>query len=203
VERGDRRTQRHYFRNPAFWAAYYRLAEVHAARGEYQEAITESKKALAIKPENVRIRSHLASCYMQTEEYDSALKEFAQAAEIEPESLNAQPDIARVYQKQNRPADAKKKLIGLLKRGQRLGLLHRLLADILYAEENYAEALAEYKAVVLHSKQLVEKHPELGQIEPVVGDDRKSADLYKAAFNRIKEQHEQHEDEQPMAPGID
>ena len=99
--------------------------------------------------------------------------------------LLAKRGTVLVYMKQGRLAEARKLLITMTKGGKSLGLVHRLLAEVLMKEEKYSEAVAEFNAAILHSKKLVEKHPELLAITSVEGDDKKTAESYKEAFEKI------------------
>jgi hypothetical protein len=47
--------------------------------------------------------------------------------------------------------------------------------------------------------KLVEKHPELAAITPIAGSDRKTAEAYKAAFDKIEQEATAapEEDEEP------
>ena len=99
--------------------------------------------------------------------------------------LLAKTGTVRVYMKQGRWAEARKLLITMTKGGQSLGLVHRLLAEVLMKEEKYSDAVVEFNAAILHGKKIVEKHPELLAITPVEGDDKKTAESYKEAFEKI------------------
>jgi tetratricopeptide (TPR) repeat protein len=172
-------------RDPDFWRAHMQQAQLLKTRGDYRAAVEACKKALKSKSDNANLHNLLGRCYMELGEYELALQEYSLALEIDPQMLLAKTGTVRCYMKQGRLAEARKLLITMTKGGQSLGLVHRLLAEVLMSEEKYGEAVAEFNAAILHSKKLVEKHPELLAITPVGGDDKKTAESYLEAFEKF------------------
>ncbi len=93
--------------------------------------------------------------------------------------------IVKTNMERGRLADAKELLISMTKGAQNLGLTHRLLGEILMQEGAYPDAVAEFQAAVLHSKRLVEMHPDLLTIQSIDGNDRTTAEAYQSAFAQI------------------
>ena len=172
-------------RDPEFWRAHIQQAQLLATRGDFRAAVEACKKALKSKPDNTNIHNLLGRCHMELGEHELALREYSLALELDPNMLVAKRGTIRVYMNQGRLAEARKLLITMTKGERSLGLVHRLLAEVLMKEEKYSEAVAEFNAVILHSKKLVEKHPELQAITSVEGDDKKTAESYKEAFEKI------------------
>jgi tetratricopeptide (TPR) repeat protein len=127
----------------------------------------------------------MGGAYSGTGEYELALREYAKAADLDSSMVPARIGIARVNVRQGNLGVAKKVLIGLTKGMRYLGTVHRLLADILMQERSYTEAVAEFEAAVLHSKNLVEKHPELTAVQRVAGNDQKTAEAYQLCFAKV------------------
>jgi tetratricopeptide (TPR) repeat protein len=184
-------------RDPEFWRAHVQQAQLLTTRGDYRAAVEACKKVLKSKPDNANIHNLLGRCYMELGEYELALKEYSLALELDPKTLLAKRGTVGVYMKQGRLAEARKLLITMTKGGQSLGLVHRLLAEVLMKEEKYSEAVAEFNAAILHGKKLVEKHPELLTITPVKGDDKKTAESYKEAFEKISMDTTEEDSERP------
>ncbi|HOE43579.1 MAG TPA: tetratricopeptide repeat protein, partial [Rhodoferax sp.] len=172
-------------KHPESWQAHALLARLFVARGESKQAIGASKKAIDLKPENASIHNLLARAYEETGEFDLALKAFNKAAELDPAMVTALLGVARMYIEQGNLVEAKRGLADLSKGSRSLMLVHRMLAEILMREGEYDDAVAEFKAAILHGEKLAENHPEVLTIVPSPGDSRKTAQAYQKVFAKI------------------
>ena len=64
-------------------------------------------------------------------------------------------------------------------------MVHRLIADIYTIQEHYKQAVEEYSAVLLHSRGLADKYPELKEIESSKDEDEAKAKAYQVALEKI------------------
>lgn len=165
--------------------AQFQYAKMLVGLGKFKQAIDPCKKAIIIKPEGTFLHCLLGRAYYGTGEYELALSEYKKALEINADIQIAKIGIVSSNMERGNLVDAKKMLIGMTKGAQNLGLAHRLLGDILIQEGAYLDAVAEFQAAVLHSKGLVEIHPELLTIQSVDGNDRATAEAYHRAFAQI------------------
>ena len=173
-------------KNPDSWRAQFQYARLLIMHGEFKQAISACKKVIDAKPDNAIMHHMLGRSYMGAREYELALREYVKAIEIDPLLHIANISIAKVNIERGNLADAKKLLIKMSKGVKHLGLVHRLLGDILIKEGLYSDAIAEFQAAILHSKRLVEMYPDLMAVQSVTGnDDRKIAEAYQEAFAKI------------------
>lgn len=172
-------------RKPDSPQAQFQYARLLIARGEFKQAIDACNKAIDVKPDNAFLRYLLGQAYRGVGEYELASREYTKTLEINPDMQIAKIGAVRASMEQGNLADAKKMLISMTKEMQNQGFAHRLLGDILTQEGAYSDAVAEFQAAVLHSKPLVEIHPELLTIQPIDGDDRVTAEAYQRAFAQI------------------
>lgn len=172
-------------RIPESSQAQLQYAKLLAARGEFKLAVSACKKAIEAKPDSAPMHNVLGGAYLGIGEYELALREYAKAIEIDPSLLIAKIGTARANMQRGNLADAKKVLVSMTKGTRHLGVVHRLLGDILMREGAYSDAVAEFQAAVLHSQRLVQLHPEFSSIQHVAGNDRKTAEAYQAVFAKI------------------
>lgn len=70
--------------HPRFAEGYQRLADFHALRGRYEEAITLYKRALGFNKDLLLGRLNLGFVYFKTRDTRKALKQYREAIRIEP-----------------------------------------------------------------------------------------------------------------------
>ena len=172
-------------RRPDSPQAQFQYAKLLVAREEFKQAIDACKKAIDLKPGSAFLHHLLGRSYRGTGEYALALREYTKALEINPDMQIAKIGIVRANMERGSLADAKELLISMTKGVQNLGLTHRLLGEILMQEGAYPDAVAEFQAAVLHSKRLVETHPDLLTIQSIDGNDQITAEAYQRAFAQI------------------
>ncbi len=163
-------------------------AKILMSLGEFKQAIDPCKKALCLKSDSAFLHYLLGRACHGAGDYDLALREYAKALEINPDMQIVKIYLVRANMEQGNLPDAKKLLISMTKGTQNLGLTHRLLGDVFLEERTYSEAVAEYRAAVLHSKKLVENYPDFLKIQAIDHEDNQAqavAQAYKNAFAKI------------------
>lgn len=82
------------------WA--YELAEVTEMTGDYQGAMAELSRLVAIQPDSVKARTQLASLLeFSCRDYDSAITQYRKLLQLEPDSVTAAAGIERCQAKKN------------------------------------------------------------------------------------------------------
>lgn len=161
-------------------------AKILMSLGEFKQAIDPCKKALCLKSDSAFLHYLLGRACHGAGDYDLALREYAKALEINPDMQIVKIYLVRANMEQGNLPDAKKLLISMTKGTQNLGLTHRLLGDVFLEERTYSEAVAEYRAAVLHSKKLVENYPDFLKIHAIDNEDNQAvAQAYRNAFAKI------------------
>jgi superkiller protein 3 len=172
-------------RDPESAQGQFRYAAILAEKKDYERAIAAGRKAVAAKAESAPAHQLLGRCYLETGEHELASKAFAQASELDPTSMVAKLGTVQVKIAMNRLDEAKRILVELANGTRNLGMVHRTLGEVLMKQESWAAAAAEFRAAVLHSKRLVEKHPELKEIKLNPDEPRAAAEAYAQAFAQI------------------
>jgi len=88
------------------------LGNLYYKKGEFDEAISQYKKSLSIKPDAVEVLNNLAIVYIATNEYEKTLSIVSRMAELQPDNASLYYDIACMYSKQKKV----KKSINALKK---------------------------------------------------------------------------------------
>ena len=171
--------------NPDSWRAQSQYANLLTARGEFKKAIDACKKALALQPMSAQLHQLMGGAYAELGEHELAIREFNRASELDENHIPAKIGVAKIYMKQGNLGEAKKILITLTTGVRFLGAVHRLLAELFMQEQAYTSAVEEFRAAIINSKGLTEKHPEFSKIEMTPCDDRQCAEAYKLAFEKI------------------
>jgi tetratricopeptide (TPR) repeat protein len=118
------------------------------AAGEWEEAVTLFKLALAADPNNNAARLALATTYMQSGEVEAATRELQQALMLDPENLAGHYNLGTILAQQGQTAAAIAHLEHAIAIDPELEIAHINLAVILArqgdldeAEHHYAQAL--------------------------------------------------------------
>ncbi len=80
---------------------FIQLGYVYFQKGEYDAAISNYKKALALDDKNYQAHYNLALAYDITDKKDRAVQEFQKAIEIAPKAGSAHLGLGMVYKSQN------------------------------------------------------------------------------------------------------
>ncbi len=91
------------------------IAAIYHEMGFYKEAQDEYKKAAALRPEFVDIRTSLGITYRDIGDFAGAIKEFEETLSIKPEYLPAKLNLGITYYNMGQLEDAKKAWLEILK----------------------------------------------------------------------------------------
>lgn len=124
------------------------------AKGEVLEAIGFLRQIVTMVPRDCDWRLRLAEALLKANKVSEAGREFDAALEIEPEFQEARIGTARVYALQNRPYEAKIKMLEAARRGYPLTLMMR--------KKEVAPYFMDYEHVL---KLLEAERPEIGDVK--------------------------------------
>jgi TolB-like protein/Tfp pilus assembly protein PilF len=102
--------------NPGYVEAYHWRSTLLSMLGRHAEALREKKKALAMDPLSVVIRTDLARMYYFSRDYDRSLEQYRAALDIDPNFGSAHLWLAQVFEQKGLYEEA----ISSLKRGMHL-----------------------------------------------------------------------------------
>jgi TolB-like protein/Tfp pilus assembly protein PilF len=109
--------------NPGYVEAYHWRSTLLSMLGRHADALREKKKALAMDPLSVVIRTDLARMYYFSRDYDQSLEQYRAALDMDPNFGSAHLWLAQVYEQKGLNEEA----ISSLKTGM------HLLSDSTYA----------------------------------------------------------------------
>ena len=109
--------------NPGYVEAYHWHSTLLSMLGRHADALREKKKALAMDPLSVVIRTDLARMYYFSRDYDQSLEQYRAALDMDPNFGSAHLWLAQVYEQKGLYEEA----ISSLKTGM------HLLSDSMYA----------------------------------------------------------------------
>ena len=84
--------------NPGYVEAYHWRSTLLAMLGQHEEALLEKKKALAMDPLSVVIRTDLARMFYFHREYDRAIEQYRAALDMDPNFSSAHLWLAQAYE---------------------------------------------------------------------------------------------------------
>ena len=96
--------------------AYYKNATVYHDLGEFEQAISEYKKAITLNPNSPIIYNRLGVAYSELKQYDTALNAYQKALVLSPTTAEPHYNMGLVYLKQGnlpRAAEAFKRAIAI------------------------------------------------------------------------------------------
>lgn len=102
--------------NPGYVEAYHWRSTLLAMLGQHEEALLEKKKALAMDPLSVVIRTDLARMFYFHREYDRAIEQYRAALDMDPNFSSAHLWLAQAYEQKGLFDEA----IASLESGRRL-----------------------------------------------------------------------------------
>lgn len=175
-------------REPNSWMALYLLARFLMAENKVDLALEAIKKSLAVKPDNATALYFLGELYYKTEQYKNALHVLTNALELESsmDMVMINIKLAKTYIKTGDYDKARKILHKLSNGAKSLGTVHFMLAEIYFLQKKYRPAVEEYEAGLLHADKMIEKHPELFEIQKQDVDDEKKSVAYNEALSVIE-----------------
>ncbi|MBK5969612.1 MULTISPECIES: tetratricopeptide repeat protein [Thiorhodovibrio] len=152
---------------------------------QYHRASDACEKAVGIAPERAECHQFLGRCYVAEKQYQKAIQAFEKSSELDPAQVAAIFGIAQVKVKIGELDEAQRLLVNLTKGDKKLGIAHRMLGELYMRKDSWEDAAAEFRAAVLHSKWLVQKHQEFEQIAEETQNSHQEAQRYAALFAEL------------------
>ncbi len=96
--------------NPQDEKAIFRLAEIHAQKGNIEQSYKEYTKAVALQPADAEAKLGLAKTLIEMNQADKALALLEDTVQLEPTNATAHYRLATLYRKMGRIDDAKREV---------------------------------------------------------------------------------------------
>jgi Flp pilus assembly protein TadD len=124
------------------------LGQRYQKEGEYEKAIVEFEKALALRPNFAAALNNLGICYGHLKRYPEAERSFQRAIEVNPKDIFAMNNLAVIYLRTGRFDDARRYAGKALEIEPRyasahftLGSVYATLGQLSFAEREFIAAL--------------------------------------------------------------
>jgi tetratricopeptide (TPR) repeat protein len=133
---------------PHSYISHDALASVLQAKGDFEGAVAESRKELAIKPTAGAACYRLGSCYRKQGKTDLAMDSFRQAIRFEPDRVPAYVDLAELFLNGGKLEEAAQVCRQGLAAVPDSAWLHRNLAALLLKMGRRQEAVEEIRSAL-------------------------------------------------------
>ena len=125
--------------------AYYKSATASHDLGEFEQAISEYRQAIALNPNSPIIYNRLGVAYSELKQYDAALDAYQKALALSPMTAEPHYNIGLVYLKQGdlpRAAEAFKRAIAI---NVEWGDVYTGLGEVYLKQGDFGQAAHAYK----------------------------------------------------------
>ncbi|NLF09704.1 MAG: AAA family ATPase [Pirellulaceae bacterium] len=109
------------------------------------EAVKTIREALALSPDNVPLRRHLAAMLAESGKLEEAESEYRRALGLAPDNLDLKVALADVYYRQEKYSQSLVILEDVASQPSTSGKAHILYARVLFRRGSIADAVAQYK----------------------------------------------------------
>jgi tetratricopeptide (TPR) repeat protein len=140
-------------------AEFYRLFDVAAglaAKGEYEAAIAEWPKAIALSPKDARGHNSFGFSLARARRLDEAIEQYRRALEVEPEYPEAEGNLGLALARKGSPGEAILHLERALKLKPEYAEAHNSVGVVLAMTGKLDEAIAHYRKAL----ELTPNYPE-------------------------------------------
>ena len=131
--------------DPSSAEAYYKSATTHHDLGEFDQAISEYRKAIALNPNSPIIHNRLGVAYSELKQYDAALDAYQKALELSPLTAEPHYNMGLVYLKKgaiSRAAEAFKRAVAI---DAEWGDPYTGLGEVYLKQGDFGQAARAYK----------------------------------------------------------
>ena len=131
--------------DPSSAEAYYKSATTHHDLGEFDQAISEYRQAIALNPNSPIIHNRLGVAYSELKQYDAALDAYQKALVLSPMTAEPHYNMGLVYLKQGdlpRAAEAFKRAVAI---DAEWGDPYTGLGEVYLKQGDFGQAARAYK----------------------------------------------------------
>ena len=124
---------------------YYKSATAYHDLGEFEQAISEYRQAIALNPNSPIIYNRLGVAYSELKQYDAALDAYQKALALSPMTAEPHYNIGLVYLKQGnfpRAAEAFKRAVAI---DTEWGDAYTGLGEVYLKQGDFGQAIRAYK----------------------------------------------------------
>jgi tetratricopeptide (TPR) repeat protein len=148
--------------NPEAWPARNNLANVLSQKGDIDEAISESRKALEINPNYVEAHNNLGNALLRKGRVDEAIIEYQKALEINANTADTHSNLANAFILKKRIDEAIAECREALGINPNMAEAHYSLGNALLQKGQTDEAIAECQKALELDPTLAQAHYSIG-----------------------------------------
>jgi len=169
--------------------AHSNLGAAYIRREMLDEAISEYKKILAIKPDNAEAHNNLGAAYAKKGMLDEAIAEYEHAIALKPNYAEAHSNLGVGYVKKGRLDEAIAEYKQAIALKPNHAKAHKNLATAYFKKGRLDDAVSEFKKAIAIKPNFAEAYYKLGSLLEVQGKLRDAISAYRDAI-RIKPDHQ-------------
>jgi len=124
------------------------MGMAYSELGQMDSAITSTKKAIDVAPDNVNAFLHLSNQYFKNKQYDLSIKVAMRALELTPGNAIAYCCIGKGYYEKKQYDEAMKALNKAIEIDPKITAPYEWLANVFEDKEAYSEAAEVYKKAI-------------------------------------------------------
>ncbi len=171
------------------------LAADLTKKGEYDAAIVEWKKALAMQSNDARAHYGLGQTFLRAGRIDDAMVQFRESLRLDPHYAEAHNGLGAALGQTGHAAESKQQFYLALDERPGYAEAHNNLGSALLAEHNLSEAVLEFDSALEADPDFAEAHNNLGyalvaqgRVDEALGEYRKAIKIdpgYAPAYNNL------------------
>ena len=169
-------------RNPGSWMAYTNLSVAHLEKGEIDEAINNSRKALELYPKYAEAHYNLGNALLKKGEIDEALAQCQEAVVLTPNDPDSHLALGNAFLAKNHVDEAIAHYSRALELYPDDSTAHYSLGKALLQKGDFSAARSHSEKAVEIEPQLIEAHIQLGNIALKENNGRAAISHYERAL---------------------
>ncbi|MCU0542126.1 MAG: tetratricopeptide repeat protein [Oscillatoriaceae cyanobacterium Prado104] len=127
---------------------HYSLGKAFAKKGEWEQAISSYRQALALDYHSAEIYQSLGEALVKNGEFDEAVTVYQKAVEIQPDLWEVHHNLGDIWQGKGRLNEAVTAYRLAIEFNPKFSWSHNNLGDILIKQEKWAEAVSAYQRAI-------------------------------------------------------
>lgn len=158
------------------------LGDSFFRQGDYDDAIAQFRKALSLRPDDVRAHRTLGDLLFNKKELDGAISEYREALRLNPNDGAAHRSLGNVLFNKNDFDGAKTEYREVLRLNPKDSEIHRSLGDVLFNKSDFENASAEYREALRLNPEDSRAHRSLGDVLLNEDDENGALTQYREAL---------------------
>ncbi len=165
---------------------FLQIADTFRITEEYERAVEAYRRALEMDPGHAQARAGLGDALYRLQRYEEAIDSMQQALALQPDQPSA-PALhyltGESWQALNRPEQAQEQYESALRINPEFDDAARRLAELLFAQQRYREALDIYQSMADRNPDDAGTHSNIGSVLYMLGRPEEALQKYEQALS--------------------